>query len=109
MRAGAVIPLDPVRQYTSEAVDSPLTLVVYPGADGTSDVYEDDGVSFEHKRGHYMRLVTRWDEGRGTLRLSLAPGSRLVGTAVRSIDIRRSGQTRTESVRFDGSTIVVRL
>jgi len=109
VRAGAVIPFDPLRQHTSERVEGPLTLVVYPGADGTSDVYEDDGVSFEHKRGNYMRLVAQWEERRGTLRLSLAPGSRLVGTAVRLIDIRRSGHTRTESVRFDGSPTVIRL
>ena len=109
VRAGAVIPFDPLRQHTSEHVEGPLTLVVYPGADGTSDVYEDDGVSFEHKRGNYMRLVAQWEERRGTLRLSLAPGSRLVGTAVRLIDIRRSGHTRTESVRFDGSPTVIRL
>jgi len=109
VRAGGVIPLDPVRQFTSEPVDGPLTLVVYPGADGTSDVYEDDGVSFEYKRGTYMRLVTRWDDRRGTLSLWVAPGSRLIDGATRVFEIRKAGTTRTESVRFDGSPVVVKL
>ncbi|HEX5439134.1 MAG TPA: TIM-barrel domain-containing protein, partial [Gemmatimonadaceae bacterium] len=34
VRAGAIIPLGPVKQYTAERVDGPLSLVVYPGADG---------------------------------------------------------------------------
>jgi alpha-glucosidase (family GH31 glycosyl hydrolase) len=108
VRAGAVIPLDPVRQFTSEPVDGPLTLVVYPGAAGAADVYEDDGVSFEHKRGNYMRLTARWDDVRRTLRLSLVSGSRLAGGAARWIEIRQAGDSRTQSVRFDGSSLVVR-
>ena len=43
VRAGAILPLGPVRQYVDEPVDGPLTLVVYPGADGAFTLYEDDG------------------------------------------------------------------
>ncbi len=38
VRAGAVIPMGPVKQYTDEPSDEPMTLVVYPGADGDVDV-----------------------------------------------------------------------
>jgi alpha-glucosidase (family GH31 glycosyl hydrolase) len=109
VRAGAVIPFDPVRQFTDEPVNGPLTLTVYPGTDGMSDVYEDDGASFEHKRGNFMRLVARWDNLRRTLTLSLGAGSRLFGGSARLIEIRRAGEARTQSVRFDGSPTVVRL
>ena len=34
VRAGAILPMGPVKQYTDEPVDGPLTLQVYPGADG---------------------------------------------------------------------------
>ncbi len=43
VRAGTILPLGPVKQYTSEVVDGPLTLQIYPGADGQFMVYEDDG------------------------------------------------------------------
>src|SRR5262249_22952114 len=43
VRAGTILPLDPVRQYTGEKVDGPLTLIVHPGADGQATLYEDDG------------------------------------------------------------------
>ena len=34
VRAGAVIPMGPVKQYTEEKVDAPVRLVVHPGTDG---------------------------------------------------------------------------
>src|SRR3989442_998567 len=43
VRAGAVIPLAPVKQYTEEKLDGPVTLIVHPGADGAFSLYEDDG------------------------------------------------------------------
>ena len=43
--------MGPVKQYVDEPGDGPLTLVVYPGADGTSSLYEDDGKSFDYRQG----------------------------------------------------------
>src|SRR5262249_48736929 len=56
VRGGAILPLGPVRQYTSEAVSEPLTLQVYPGGDATFTMYEDDGVTFEYRRGDWTRI-----------------------------------------------------
>ena len=56
VRAGAVIPLGPVRQYVTEPVDGPLTLRVYPGADGRFSLYEDDGESFRYEHGDYTAI-----------------------------------------------------
>ena len=109
VRAGAVIPLDPVRQYTDESVDGPLTLVIYPGADGTSSVYEDDGTSFAHNRGELMRMQLAWQETSRTLRLSLARGSHMLAPRPRLIEVRIAGETRTRSVRFDAAPVTVKL
>jgi len=51
VRAGAVVPMGPVKQYVDEPSDAPLEMVVYPGADGTSSLYEDDGRSFDYRQG----------------------------------------------------------
>ena len=97
---------DPIRQYSDEPVDAALTLIVYPGADGTSTLYDDDGMSFDYKRGAFMRLTMSWQDTGRTLRLSLAPGSQMIGSPSRVIDVRLAGNPRTQSVRFDGSAIV---
>jgi alpha-glucosidase/alpha-D-xyloside xylohydrolase len=47
-RAGSIIPLDPVRQFTSQPVAEPTTLRIYPGSDGTSTLYNDDGQTLSY-------------------------------------------------------------
>jgi alpha-glucosidase/alpha-D-xyloside xylohydrolase len=73
VRAGAIIPFDPVRQYTGEAVKEATTLRVYPGADGSFILYEDDGISLDYLKGKasWIRLV--WDDGSHTV--TLGPGA----------------------------------
>jgi alpha-glucosidase/alpha-D-xyloside xylohydrolase len=73
VRGGAIIPVDPVRQYTSEPVSDPTTLRVYRGADGHFILYEDDGISQDYlnQRGSWIR-VTWSDRSR---RLTLEPGA----------------------------------
>jgi len=54
-RAGSVIPLAPVLQWSDQAALDPLHLHVYP--DGRGDarcaLYEDDGISFAYERGEW--------------------------------------------------------
>ena len=72
VRAGAIIPVDPVRQYTSEPVSEPTMLKVYRGADGRYTLYEDDGISQEYLTGKGTWTRLTWDD-RGKL-LTLEPG-----------------------------------
>src|SRR5215472_4859458 len=60
VRAGSILPTGPVRQYAAETHHEPLQFTAYPGADGAIDLYEDDGVSFEHERGQFTRLRAHW-------------------------------------------------
>ena len=39
VRAGAILPLGPVKQHTAEKVDQPLSLSIYPGADASFHLY----------------------------------------------------------------------
>jgi hypothetical protein len=84
-----------------------MTFVVYPGADGRSTWYDDDGISFEHKRGAFMRVEMDWTDSARALSLSLAPGSQLIGPSSRVLDIRVAGGTPTQSVRFTGAPLRV--
>ena len=77
VRAGAIIPMGPIKQYVDEPVDAPLTVTVYPGADGAYELYEDDGKTFAHRKGDWMRLAMAWDDARRRFSLGLAPGSRM--------------------------------
>jgi alpha-glucosidase/alpha-D-xyloside xylohydrolase len=66
-RAGAIIPIDPVRQYTSQAVTEPTTLKVYRGADGQFALYDDDGKSLDYLKGKATWTAITWNNANGQL------------------------------------------
>jgi alpha-glucosidase/alpha-D-xyloside xylohydrolase len=86
VRAGAIIPFDPVRQYTSEPVSEPTTIRVYAGADGQFRWYEDDGQSQEYLAGRFAWTNLRWDDEARRLTIERDPSAgSLKSTAQRLI------------------------
>ncbi|MGH9740906.1 MAG: DUF5110 domain-containing protein [Candidatus Acidiferrum sp.] len=57
VRAGAIVPMQPVVQNTSEKPDGPLQLRVYAGDDCHGTLYEDDGITFAYKKGDFLRVT----------------------------------------------------
>jgi alpha-glucosidase (family GH31 glycosyl hydrolase) len=109
VRGGAILPMGPVRQYTSEPSDAPLTLVVYPGADGAFTLYEDDGVSFAYRQGAWMGIAMSWQDRSRELTLKLAPNSKMLPPLSRAIEVRVAGSPKTQAVTFTGKNVVVKL
>jgi alpha-glucosidase/alpha-D-xyloside xylohydrolase len=109
VRAGSVIPMGPVKQYTEEKVDGPLTLRVYPGADAAFTLYEDDGRTFNYRQGEFMKVNIAWDNRQRRLRLRLAAGARMLPPARRNIVVRVAGESVTREVVFEGRPVEVGL
>jgi alpha-glucosidase/alpha-D-xyloside xylohydrolase len=109
VRAGAIVPMGPVKQFTSQQVDGPLTVTIYPGADGAFDVFEDDGRSFAYRQGDWMGLSMRWEDRARRLTLALTPGSRLRPPAARPIEVRVAGRTGVRRTSFSGRPIELTL
>ena len=105
VRGGAVMPLDPVRQYADEPVTEPMSLVVYPGADGTSTFYEDDGKSFAYRKGDHMSIVMAWRDRDRQLSLNLAPGSRMRPPSPRTFRVAVAGDMKYRTVSFSGKPV----
>jgi alpha-glucosidase len=53
IRQGAIIPMGPGLQYSSQHPLDPLTLEIYRGADRSLVLYEDDGESTAYQNGDY--------------------------------------------------------
>ena len=109
VRAGTVLPVGPLKQYTAETVDEPLSLVVYPGADGACTVYEDDGLSFNYRRGDRMLLRAVWNDRSRNLSLRLTAGSRMLPPRERKIEVRLAGEQTGHAVTFAGRPLTVKL
>jgi alpha-glucosidase len=56
VRAGAIVPMQPVVQSTNEKPDGPLELRVYPGSDCHGTLYQDDGLTFAYQKGNFLRV-----------------------------------------------------
>ena len=105
VRAGALLPFGPVKQYSDEMIEQPLSLVVYPGADGAFTLYEDDGRSFDYRRGEWMGIEMRWQNAQKRLTLQLASGSRMLPPLRREIDVRLAGAKASRRIVFSGARI----
>jgi alpha-glucosidase (family GH31 glycosyl hydrolase) len=109
VRAGAVLPTGPVKEWVEQPAADPLTLTVYPGANGAFSLYEDDGRSFDHRRGEFMRIEAAWRDADRRLTLRLGRGSRMLPPVRRPIDVRIAGRGEARRVVFDGKQVDVRL
>jgi alpha-glucosidase (family GH31 glycosyl hydrolase) len=105
VRAGAVLPLGPVKQYAGEKIDEPLSVSIYPGSDGSFLLYEDDGKSFNYRKGEWMGIQMDWDDARRVLTMRLADGSRMLPPGRRKLEVKLQKSVR--AAEFDGHKIEV--
>lgn len=64
VREGAIIPFGPLMQYRKEKPVDEIELLLFPGPDeSVFELYDDDGVSFDHRQGKFAltRIACRRD------------------------------------------------
>jgi alpha-glucosidase (family GH31 glycosyl hydrolase) len=107
VRAGAILPVDPVRQYTAAKVDRPSLIAIYPGADGSCVMYDDDGASLDYKRDIATWTRFRWNERSQTLRIE--PDSRTKSKSVgdRKFEVSIAPQGRSKTVTYSNRPVEV--
>jgi alpha-glucosidase/alpha-D-xyloside xylohydrolase len=72
LKAGAIIPMDPVKQYTGEEVNEPMTIRIYEGDNGQFTLYHDDGETTSYLDGKYDLTLLSWDNEKRTLTIEPA-------------------------------------
>lgn len=107
VRGGSILPMGPVKQYSGQKVDQPLGIWIYPGADATFLLYEDDGISFRYREGEWMGIQMTWNDARRVLTIELGEGSKMLPPLRRSLEIRL-GRTRRQ-ITFDGKKMTLKL
>lgn len=110
VRAGGIIPFDPIRQYADEPVKEPTTLRVYTGADGDFTLYEDDGISQDYTKGKGSWTHIAWHDD--SKKLTLAPQAPRGATnevKPRNFKVLLLPQGTTKEVSYSGKAITVQL
>ena len=75
VRAGSILPLGPEMQYVGEKTWTDLELRIYPGANGTFTLYEDEGDNYNYEKGQYAIIIFLWNDSKKTLTIGARQGS----------------------------------
>ena len=110
VRAGAIIPFDPVRQYMDERVTGPTTIKVFRGANGQFTMYEDDGISQDYlsnRNARWTRLT--WNDAAGSLVIEPAPpaGATNAAAPARTFRVQLLPAGTTREVQYNGTRVQV--
>jgi alpha-D-xyloside xylohydrolase len=62
VKAGSIIPTGPFIEYATEKPADPLELRIYPGADGTFTLYEDENDNYNYEKGQYATIDFVWKD-----------------------------------------------
>jgi alpha-glucosidase (family GH31 glycosyl hydrolase) len=109
VRAGSIIPFDPVRQYLAQPVTEPTTLKVYSGANGEFTMYEDDGISQNYLQNKATWTKLSWNDGAKKLTISAAPptGVTNASTTSREFRVEMLPAGTVQTVTYNGRQIEV--
>ena len=75
VKAGSILPLGPEKQYVSEDTDKPWEIRIYPGANATFTVYEDEGENYNYEKGKSATFQLTWKDAEKMLEISDRKGS----------------------------------
>ena len=75
VRAGSILPLGPEMQYVGEKAWDNLELRIYPGANGSFTLYEDEGDNYNYEKGQYATITFQWNDKARTLTIGERKGS----------------------------------
>jgi len=111
VRAGSIVPLGPEIEYAEQATTEPTELRVYPGADGSFTLYDDQGDTYAYEKGARAVIPLRWDEKAGTLTIGARQGEYRGMSAERRFRVVMAGggASSAREVRYTGQEVSVGL
>lgn len=74
VKAGSIVPFGPAVQYSNEKPWDNLEIRIYPGADGSFTLFEDEGDGYNYEKGAYSTINFRWNEVKRTLTIGDCKG-----------------------------------
>ena len=106
IRAGSILPLGPAVQYANENQFQHIDLVVYPGANATFTLYEDEGDNYNYERGAYSTIPLTWNDRTRTLTIGRRTGTFAGMPASRTFRVKIIGGRET-TVNYTGKQLTI--
>lgn len=105
VKGGSIVPTGPDRQHVAQKVDGPVVFNVYPGADASFTLYEDEGTNYNYEGGAYSTITLDWNDAGRCLTIGRRSGSFEGMEKERTFSVNLMGETRT--VAYNGEQTIV--
>lgn len=114
VRAGSIIPFGPQVQYAEEKKWDSLEIRIYPGANGSFTLYEDENDNYNYEKGVYSMITFDWDDAKKTLIIGNRKGSFPGMLKNRKFKItvtgeQKGGSSNGQPVNYSGKKVTVKL
>lgn len=105
-KGGSIVLTGPQKQYVAEKTDKPVVINVYPGADASFTMYEDEGTNYNYENGAYSTIGMTWDDAGRKLTIGKRSGSFEGMEKEREFVVNVLGKEKT--VNYNGKQTTVR-
>ena len=118
VRAGSILPLGPDEEYADEKPNGPIEIRIYPGANGSFTLYNDEGNNYNYEKGEFSTIPVTWSETEHTLTIGSRTGHYPGMPHTISLHLFLAGagkgftasfEAEGKSVQYDGSEIKIKL
>lgn len=106
IRAGSILPLAPVMQYAEESKWDNLDIIIYPGANATFTLYEDEGDNYNYEKGEYSTITFTWNDAKKQLAIGKCEGQFKGMLSKRKFHIRIAGMEDITTLEYNGLEII---
>ena len=107
VRAGSILPLAPVMQYAEESKWDNLDIIVYPGADATFTLYEDEGDNYNYEKGEYSTITFTWNNAKKQLTIGERQGQFKGMLTSRKFNVRVVGTEGIQTIEYNGKAMTL--
>jgi alpha-D-xyloside xylohydrolase len=107
VKAGSIVPTGPAVQYADQDLGGPITLLVYAGADGSFELYEDDGETYAYEDGAFSSIPIRYDDATGAVTIGERVGTWDGMPQTRTFNVRWISGTTDAATEFDAGDATV--
>lgn len=117
VRQGSILPVGPDVQWVTQKPWDNLEIRIYPGADATFTLYEDDGESYDYEQGKFSTIKFQWNDKAQRLTIGAREGDfkgmlkqRTFKIVVVNDNTPAFGipTTNTKEVAYDGRKIILK-
>jgi len=117
VKAGSIVPMGPIIEYSSEKPGAPWEIRVYPGSNGEFKVYEDEGDNYNYQNGKSATFDLIWNDKKHQLIISDKKGAfnGMEKKRMLNVDLVKNGfgtgltEQEGKRVEYTGKRIVVKL